>query len=109
MKLVKILFFFLAISLCGTAYSQNDCSYKQVIAKIDSISRARHTITGHVKILFVSNSFDKTDTEVHKLTKVSTFYFDDRFLVIEDKYFNLDKLLYFYIEEGAFEFFFQGY
>lgn len=109
MKTSKILIVLFVLSIGYNAFGQDECNYRGIITKIDSISKARNIETGKVKILFVSNSFDKTDTEQKNLTKVAPFSFDGRFLVIEDKYFNLDKLLYFYIKEGVFEFFFEGY
>jgi hypothetical protein len=109
MKTFKNFTLIIILSLGFTVYGQDNCSYKQIIAKIDSISKAKDTEIGKVKILFVTNTFDKTDTDAKSLTKESRFHFDGQFLVIEDKYFNISKLLYFYIKDGIIEFFFQGY
>lgn len=91
------------------AFGQNDGSSKLMIAKIDSISKVKGIKLGQVKILLVSNMFDNTQTRESNLTKAGKFHFDGQFLVIEDKYFNINKLLYFYAKDGVFEFFFQGY
>jgi len=107
MKILKTIIVLIVLNIGYAAYGQND--YKQMIAKIDSISKADSIIKGKVKILFVTTRFDNTETEQKSLTNVDNFHFDGPFLVIEDKYFNLNKLLYFYIEDGVLEFLFQGY
>jgi hypothetical protein len=109
MKILKIIFVLFVLSMGYTSYGQEDCNYKQIITIVDSISKVQHIEIGKVKILFISNTFDKTDTDQRSLTKAKKFHFERQFLVIDDKYFNLNKLLYFYIKDGVFEFFFQGY
>ncbi|TAJ11641.1 hypothetical protein DMA11_16080 [Marinilabiliaceae bacterium JC017] len=109
MKIVRngVVLFFLIMGF--TAYGQDNCNYKSMIAKIDSISKAENIEIGKVKILYVTNQFDHTQTEKKSLTDKSKFHFDGQFLVIENKYFNINKLLYFYVDDGVIEFFFQGY
>ncbi len=80
-----------------------------MITKIDSISKAKGIERGLVRYHEVTSTFDKTSTWETKLTSINKFKFDGQFLVIEDTYFNLDKLLYFYIKKDYFEFYFQGY
>jgi hypothetical protein len=109
MKILRNSFFLFVLIIGFTAYGQDNCNYKQMITTIDSISKANNVEIGKVKILFVTNTFDKTDTDQKSLTNESTFHFDGQFLVIENKYFNINKLLYFYIKDGILEFFFQGY
>lgn len=109
MKIVKNIILIVTLSLGFTVYGQDDCSYKQLIAKIDSISNAKGVETGEVYILYVTNTFDKTATRPERLTKEDKFHFDGSFLVIDNMYFNINKLLYFYINDDVVEFFFQGY
>ncbi|MEN9443236.1 MAG: hypothetical protein RIS47_126 [Bacteroidota bacterium] len=109
MRILRNSLFLILLIIGFTAYGQDDCNYKQMITKIDSISKAKKIELGKVKILLVTNTFDKTDTDQKNLTKEGKFHFDGQFLVIEDKYFNTSKLLYFYISDGVLVFFFQGY
>jgi len=109
MKIFRNLLVFIVLIIGFTAYGQDDCSYRQLVTKIDSISKAKNIEIGEVKILFVTNTFDKTDTDSKSLTKKSKYRFDKQFLVIDDKYFNINKLLYFYIKDDVLVFFFQGY
>jgi hypothetical protein len=109
MRILKHIFVLFVLVVGLNAYGQDDCNSKKMITTIDSISRAENIKLGEVKILFVTNTFDKTDTDLKSLTKAGKFYFDGQFLVIEKKYFNINKLLYFYIKDGVLEFFFQGY
>lgn len=109
MKTLKNIVLIVSLSLGFTVYGQDNCSEKQLIAKIDSISTAKSAETGGVYILYVTNTFDKTATRPQRLTKDGKFHFDGSFLVIDDKYFNINKLLYFYINDDVVEFFFQGY
>lgn len=109
MKILRNGFTLFVLIIGFTAYGQDDCNYKQMITTVDSISKAKNIEIGIVKILFVTNTFDNTVTDQKSLTKVSKFHFDGQFLVIENKYFNINKLLYFYIKDGILEFFFQGY
>lgn len=80
-----------------------------MIAKIDSISDARNTKLEIIKAPLITNRFDNTTTEQSNLTKIGYFNFDGNLLVLDDKYFNINKLLNFYIKQGVFEFYFQGY
>lgn len=110
MKILKISFVTISfLALYSFTYSQNNYSNDELIQKIDSISKVKNVVKAKVKTLFVTNSFDKTDTDKKSITDVENFYFDGPFLVIENKYFNLNKLIYFYIEKNHFVFFFQAY
>jgi hypothetical protein len=109
MKDLKTFIFLFVLSLGFTVYGQDNSSCKQMIATIDSISKANDIKTGHVITLMVTSSFGSTDTGWNKITQENTFRFDGQFLVIENKYFNMNKLLYFYTKEDNITFFFQGY
>jgi len=109
MKTLKALVLISILSLGSNVFGQDNSSFKEMIAKIDSVSNANSIKYGRVKILNVTNSFEKTTTRDKSLTEASEFHFDGQFLVIENKYFNLNKMLYFYIEDDVIEFFFQGY
>ena len=109
MKTVRNSFVLFVLIFGFTAYGQGNCNIKQMIITIDSISIVNNLEIGKVKILFVSNTFEKTDTNQKSLTKESKFHFEGQFLVIDNKYFNINKLLYFYVKDGILEFFFQGY
>lgn len=101
-----ILLLFIGIS---NLWGQENLSGLQLIQKIDSISINENINKGEVKILYVSNIFDNTETREKSLTKVAHFKFDGIFLVIDDKYFNINKLLYFCVRNEKIEFYFQGY
>lgn len=105
LKIIAVLFFFAVGSVSG----QNDCGIKQMITKIDSISKSQNVRFARVKILYITNTFDKTDTDQRNLTQARRFSFDGQFLLIDKKYFNMNKLLYFYIDNGVLELFFQAY
>ncbi|MBN2350668.1 MAG: hypothetical protein JXJ22_17660 [Bacteroidales bacterium] len=91
------------------ASAQNHCSCKEMIGKIDSIAKNSNIDTGVILYNEVSSRFDNTYTDVTTLSNKGKFVFDGNFLVIDNKYFNLEKLLYFKIEKDYFKFYFQGY
>jgi len=109
MKILKSSIVLFVLFFGFNSYGQDNCNYKEMTTKIDSISRLKNIELGRINILFVTNTFDKTDTDEKRLTKESKFHFDGQFLVIENKYFNMNKLLYFYIKKDVLEFYFQGY
>jgi len=101
-----LLVFGLSISV---AYGQSDCKYKKIIEKIDSISNVMGIYTGEVIINQITTSLGKTDTSPSSISKIGKFSFDGQFLVIENKYFNIKKLLYFEIKKKKIMFFLQAY
>lgn len=109
MKTLRKIVVFLILLTGFSAYGQNNCGYQQIITTIDSISKVKNIETGIVKVFYITNLFDETKTTIENLTYKSRFYFDGQFLVIENKYFNINKLLYFCVEEDIIEFFFQAY
>lgn len=104
-----IVLIILLFSVLKVSYGQDNISSLKMIHQIDSISKSRGIIYGEVKILFITSNFDQTDTDRKSLTPKRRFTFDGQFLVIENKYFNMNKLLYFIIEDASFKFYFQGY
>ncbi len=80
-----------------------------MIAKIDSISNARNIENGMVKFHRVTSYGESSTTDSYGLTKKQKFSFDGQFLVIGSSYFNMDKLLFFFIREDYIDFYFQGY
>lgn len=99
----------LALAVGLNAHGQDSCSFERMITTIDSIATAKGIELGQVNILFITNTFDKTDTDPKSLTKKRKFHFEGQFLVIDDKYFNINKLIYFRVKGRVLEFFFQGY
>jgi hypothetical protein len=109
MKILRNSFVLFVLIFGFNSYGQDNCNYKEMTTKIDSISRVKNIELGTIKILDVTNAFGKTITMQRILTKESKFHFDGQFLVTENKYFNINKLLYFYIRKDVLEFYFQGY
>lgn len=109
MKLLRVpvVLFFMIFGL--SAYGQDNPCSKSMIEKITSISKAENVELGQVKILFITNRFDNTNTNEKSITKKGKFHFDESLLVIDDTYFNMDKLLYFHVKKGVMVFFFQAY
>jgi hypothetical protein len=93
----------------GIARGQNVSVSANLIRQIDSLSKARNVRTGKAIMHYVTYFGEKTDTEQRSLTKLGSFKFEGEFIVINDVYFNLNKLLYFSIQHNYFVFFFQGY
>ena len=98
--------FFISITLL---HGQDNHFTKNMISKIDSIAKVNKIKKAVVKILYITNTFDHTDTNVKSLTRINNFVFDGPFLVIENKYFNINKLLYFKIDNNYLSFYFQAY
>jgi hypothetical protein len=72
-----------------------------MINKIDSIAIANDIILGEV-------IFNKTTTDIGQdWTAKSEFRFDGEFLVLDGIYYNMNKLLYFYIKKDYLGFVFQ--
>ena len=98
------------VALTVGLYSQNTSSAKAMAQKIDSIARVNNITKCEVKMNYVTTSMDKTQTEEKQIVRFKkVFKFDGEFLVLEDTYFNLNKLLYFTVKRNEIEFFFQGY
>lgn len=107
-KNIIALIIFIIIGI-NTARCQENISSKEMIQKIDSVATSNNIIKGVVNILFITNTFDNTHTRTKSITNVKNFSFDGQFLVIENKYFNINKLLYFEVLNDRIEFYFQGY
>jgi hypothetical protein len=90
-------------------FGQDDCSYKTLVAKIDSIMKVKNIELGMVKFHRVTSAGESTTTESYVLNKKYKFVFDGPFLVVGGSYYNLNKLLFFFIREDYIEFYFQGY
>jgi hypothetical protein len=75
---------------------QNDCSCKKMIEKIDSIS-----VVKNIKYCYLNKA-----TGHDKKIK---FVFDGPFLVLDNEYYNIEKLLSFIVREDYIEFYFQPY
>jgi len=98
------------VSLTIGLYSQNTSSAKAMAQKIDSIAKVNDITKCEVKMNYVTTTMDKTQTEEKQIVRSKkTFKFDGEFLVFDDTYFNLNKLLYFTVKRNEIEFFFQGY
>jgi hypothetical protein len=108
LKAIFILIFILFTAI-SSSFAQAPSSADKMIMKIDSISRATHISTGVVKSYQVGAIGDKTATDDTMLSKREKFVFDGPFLVIGEKYFNMDKLLFFAIRNDYFEFYLQSY
>ena len=109
MKILRNIAILFVLAIGFTAYGQGDCDYKQMIAKIDSISKARAIENGMVKFHRVTSNGESSTTDSYGLTKKQKFSFDGQFLVIGSSFFNMDKLLFFFIREDYIDFYFQGY
>lgn len=109
--MLKPILIFISILFTAISYSfaQSPSSAGKMILKIDSISRVTHITTGVVKSYQVGAIGDKTATDDTMLSKREKFVFDGPFLVLGGKYFNMDKLLFFFIRDDYFEFYIQSY
>jgi len=109
MKTLRNIIVLFVLTISYTAYGQGSCDYKQMIAKIDSISKARNIEDGMVRFHRVTSSGESTTTESSALSRKQKYSFDGQFLVIGSSYFNMEKLLFFNIRKDYIEFYFQGY
>jgi hypothetical protein len=101
--------FLLTISI---SKAQNHCPICSMKEKIDSISKNDKIDMVQVKINLVTNSFNKTATDQFDIAQSEGLKFDGQFLVVGNKFFNLNKLLYFEIEKkkkNKIIFYFQAY
>jgi hypothetical protein len=106
MKIITVLF---VLIIGFTAYGQEECGYKQMTAKIDSIAKARNIENGIVKFHRVTSNGESSTTDSYDLTKKQKFSFDGQFMVMGNSYFNMNKLLFFIIRQDYIDFYFQGY
>jgi len=109
MKILRSIIILFVLAIGFTAYGQGDCDYKQMIAKIDSISKSRNIENGLVQYNRVTSIGESTNTEGYALSRKQKFSFDGQFLVMGSSYFNMDKLLFFFLKEDYIIFYFQGY
>lgn len=109
MRTLKKFTLVIILSLGFNVYGQDNCSYQQMIAKIDSISKVKNIEQGIIKFYRVSSIGESTRTESYTLSAKRVYKFDGPFLVVEGSYFNMDKLLFFFVKEDYIEFYFQGY
>jgi hypothetical protein len=91
------------------AYSQVNGSTGSMIQKIDSISKVKKITNAKVYFHRVSSTGSSTTTDPFSLTGKQIFKFDGEFMVMGNSYFNMNKLLFFYIQKDYIEFYFQGY
>lgn len=79
MKLLRtyVVLFFLILGL--SAFGQDNPCSTSMIEKITSISKAKNVELGQVKVLYISNRFDNTDTSEKSITKKLKFHFDESF------------------------------
>ena len=87
---------------------QTDCT-KDLIHKIDSISKSKNIENGKIQFHRVTSLGDATSTDSYSLSRKQKFSFDGPFLIMGDNYYNMNKLLFFFIKEDYIEFYFQGY
>ncbi len=109
MKILRNVIVLFVLLIGYSAYGQSDCDCKQMIAKIDSIAKARNIENGIVKFHRVTSNGDSSTTNDFDLSKKQKFSFDGQFLVVGNSYFNMDKLLFFFIRKDYIDFYFQGY
>ncbi len=111
MRNLKFSILLLLLVIGVSAYGQNKQlpNGELLVATIDSIAKAKNIKYGEVKVLQITNVFDKVDTIKKELARHDKFRFEGQFLVIDKKYFNINKLLYFEIEYSRIVFFFEAY
>lgn len=99
MKFFFIIFLFL---FCfGSAFSQCDSSIKWMISKIDSVAKVNNIEIGEV-------NFDVVAKDDYKeWPNKGIFKFEGPFLMVNETYYRIDKLLYFKIKNKIIEFVFQ--
>jgi len=91
MKKLLIVIFILFLSI--STFCQDNNLIKSNIETIDSIAKANKIVFAEV----VTNSITSNDGQVW--TKKGEFKFVGNFLMLHGKYYNMDKLLYFYIKD----------
>ena len=106
---VRILILMISLTLPIITYGQSDSFIENMIEKIDSIADVNKIDNAKIYFNKISSYGDETVTINYCVAKEQKFYFDRIFLVVNDKYFNMDKLLYFTIKENYLEFYFQSY
>ena len=74
MKAIIVIIFLTVQSVGLCIYGQNNCSYKQMISKIDSISKVKKIEFGMVKFHRVTSSGESTSTDSYAITKKQKFY-----------------------------------
>jgi len=90
-------------------YGQSEYSIREIVEKVDSIAEINKIDHAKIYINKVSSLGGETETRKVCIAKKQKFYFDRIFLVMDNMYFNLNKLLYFVVEEDYIEFYFQAY
>lgn len=82
-------------------HGQCGCNVDRMIDKIDSISNVKNIHLGQV-------IFNKSTNDLGQMwSEKSEFRFDGDFLVLNEVYYNMNKLLYFSIKKKYIEFAFQ--
>ncbi|HLO61287.1 MAG TPA: hypothetical protein VK179_21225 [Bacteroidales bacterium] len=108
---MKAIFFIIAIVLVSASLpcqGQNQ-DIRKMISLIDSISSVKKMDLGIVHFHRISSNGESSSTESFVLSKKQPFKFEGQFLVMGGSYFNLEKLLFFFIREDYIDFYFQGY
>lgn len=90
MKKIALVIFIVFLSF--GAYCQDNNRIKSNIETIDSIAKTNNILLAKIE----TNS--ATDDKDQERTKKGEFVFVGNFLLLRDVYYNMDKLLYFYIK-----------
>lgn len=110
MALKKLLLAASLFLFIGTlSYGQSATDSQQLIESIQSIAKSNKLDKASVNYLSPISFYNKLGMETKTLTRVREFRFEGQFLVIEDSYFNIDKLAYFTLKKGFIDFYFQVY
>lgn len=111
MKKCNFIICFILLIICISTTAQNDVSNNRIIAKIDSIAKVKNIEEGVVMFnrLKLNNGTYGLNgqNESYKYSLKQKFEFDGPFIVFNESYFNIEKLLYFVVWEDYFEFHFQ--
>jgi hypothetical protein len=106
----KISLFVLTILLVFPASikAQSECTEK-LIMQIETLIKENGITRAEVMFHRVNSVGESTITSLTALAQRDSFRFEGRFLVIGDTYFNVEKLLFFKLQIGYIQFFFQAY
>ncbi len=107
----KNLFAAILLIFSSSLIAQNNYTGNELIEKIDSITKVNKIEIAEVVFNEVTTSLNKTATSDKMILSSSNFTFDGQFLVLENTYFNLAKLLYFELnlKKKKIRFYFQAY
>jgi len=89
---------------CQFSFSQESKNVDDMISQIETIVSEQNIYKGSAKIQYIKDPFTKSAT----LCSKEIFHFEGQFLVMDDLYINMQKLLYFRIKKNYIEFYFEG-